>query len=192
MGITFIVSAYDRPQFLLCCISSLKCQSIRADKIIIADNFDWKDTVNRSLQLAMELEVEYENPKAIECYWSGEQIGLSQENADWLCFPSDDSYYVPLFSEIMLDYAEKRGLDFVYCDCLYDPRRTGKYDVMYVEPRVCSIDKTCLLVKRKVFTGFPGKPPRNESSAADGLLAESLVARGLRHGKAPGILVVHN
>jgi hypothetical protein len=107
---------------------------------------------------------------------------------DWLCFPSDDSYYVPRFSEIMLEAARAQNLDFVYCDMLYDWRPDDVYRIMNVEPRSCAIDKTCFLVKREIFKGFP----YHESGWNDGAFAEQLVAEGVRHGKAPGVLVVHN
>jgi hypothetical protein len=59
---------------------------------------------------------------------------------------------------------------------------------MNAQPRTCAIDKTNFLVKRTVFKGFPP----HESDWRDGALAEQLVAEGIRHGKAPGVLVVHN
>lgn len=110
---------------------------------------------------------------------------------NWLCFPSDDSLYVQGFSRIMLETAERTGADLVYCDCVY---KTGSeknnwppYSVLNVEPRMGKIDKTCFILRRELFKGFPPHP----KFWCDGALIEQLVLQGVRHAKAPGCLVVH-
>ena len=114
-------------------------------------------------------------------------------NSEWLTFPSDDGYHVPLFSKIVLQTAaEHPEWDFIYWDILYDPRRTGKYEVMSVHPANCHIDKTSFMIRTKLFCEIGGFPPSSDNGWRDAKLAEKLVAMGVKHGKAPGVLVCHN
>jgi len=103
----------------------------------------------------------------------------------------------------MLCEAERKGWELVYCDMLrnddsIDGRKiTGAQGDYYfkwdVAPHVGGIDKTGFLVRRDRFTGFPKKNTDVPGPcAADGELVAALVKCGVRHGKAAGILVVHN
>jgi glycosyltransferase involved in cell wall biosynthesis len=184
--ISFIVSAYDRSDCLRCCLASLALQT-KPYEILIACNSDTHEMYAAHLELAKYFEVML-FPTTGGCYDASNEIAEHYAEGDWLAFPSDDSYYVPRFSEIMLATAEAAGWDFVYCDMVYDRHPEGLYRVMNAQPRTCAIDKTNFLVKRAVFKGFPP----HESDWRDGALAEQLVAEGVRHGKAPGVLVVHN
>jgi hypothetical protein len=191
MSISFIVSAYDRPAHLRCCLASLSLQSGR-NQILVADN-SLEPCINDAHREAIQ-----EFYPAVwfgtgvmgakTCYQSANL--LAQKAAgEWLCFPSDDSYYVPTFATTMLRATEKHQWNLIYCDLLYDPRmfREGKYNILPAAPVLNQIDKTNFMIRREKFTGFPDGSP-----TADGLLIESLVKSGIRHGKAPGVLVVHN
>lgn len=93
----------------------------------------------------------------------------------------------------MVAEAKYRNYELVYCEMLYSPRWQGdRYSVLGVEPVLNRIDKTGFLVRKSVFPGFPDKPDRDVSCAADGLLIERLVKAGVRHGKVKDILAVHN
>ncbi len=194
--ISFIVSAAERPMMLACCLASLQVQK-RDDKlheIIVCDNSEHGDMKRLSHFFEVEYRHTYSNGMPF-CYYSPAQI---LAHGDWLCFPSDDSYYVPQFAEIMLKYAALNDWEFVYCDVLYDPRLafccTGvpdKYSVMETRPSGGGIDKTCFLVTRRAFDQVGGWPERADDWR-DGALAEALVTAGIRHGKAPGVMVVHN
>lgn len=92
----------------------------------------------------------------------------------------------------MLEAAERNNWDLVYCNMVYDARYNGShYSVVNVLPKVNCIDKTGFILKRSWFEGFPGKV-KSGPCKADGELIESLVARGIRHGKVPDVMVVHN
>ncbi len=186
--ISFIVSAYNHPEKLICCLASLAIQIPEPD-LWVADNSDTPEMVEAcesvcSVFGARRVQTHAETSL---CYISSEHVA-EMVSGEWLCFPSDDSYYVPGFSKLMLDAAEENGWDFVYCDALYDPRMGGEYSVMTTRPACCAIDKTTFILRRELFQGFPP----HESDWRDGALAESLVERGVKHGKPRGILVVHN
>jgi hypothetical protein len=158
-------------------------------EIIICDNSGTDDIRFESL-LTAEPVCRYVDTSGLlpqTCY-HGLEVG---PEGDWLCWPSDDSYYVPQFQAIMLDYACKNRLEFVYCNCLYDPRLKGEYAVQGTQPGFCGIDKTSFIVTRRAFEEVGGWP-QHKNDWRDGALAVALVKSGIKHGKAPGVLVVHN
>lgn len=192
--ISYIVSLYDRVQMLNTCLASLGAQEVESEIIVCCNHTD--DDVIRAAKMAcLYHDVHCELTGLIgarDCYESAEMINTKGE---WLCFPSDDAYYVPFFARYMLAAATENHWDFVYADMLYTSKWTvpaWSYSVMNVRPVKRHIDKTCFILKRELFNGFPGK--RNGApSEADGELAEQLVSSGVRHGKAAGgPLVVHN
>jgi len=100
---------------------------------------------------------------------------------------------MPFYSRIMTREAEKNGWDLIYCDCIYDPRMDHNYyKVFDVAPVAGRIDKVCVMVRRKVFRGFPCIDHPQFWTMADGLFVRQLVKEGIRHGKCPGPMAVHN
>lgn len=192
--ISYIVSAYDRPAFLTACLASLACQTEPSETIVCINS--QKHLVKAHVEICKHFRVRYEltGSRAPNGYFSSELV-LKKTSGEWFCFPSDDSLYVPCFSDLMIRAAREHKYDFVYCDMVYDPmrlvQRKGRYGVLRSQPKVGHIDKTNFIVKREWFTGWPGKRIEG-GSPSDGLLAEDLVRRGARHGKPEGILVVHN
>jgi hypothetical protein len=127
------------------------------------------------------------------CPYSAAEMAVYECSGDWLCFPSDDSYYLPRFAEIMLRAARENSWDFVYCAGVVYSKPKPEY-IPFVheqEPRLHCIDKTAFIVKRSWFEEFPGKVPHQPVSC-DGHLIEELRKRGIRYGAAKGVLVVHN
>jgi GT2 family glycosyltransferase len=192
--ISYIVSAFDRPKSLRCCLASLSVQTHQNFQVIITDNAEpgsfhqkWNEDIWREdIVLA-----DYINTALPGCYHSAELAAQSARGI-WLSFPSDDSYFVPHYAEFMLKAAREQSLDLVYAEQLYSPRWENEpYHLMGVKAQLNSIDKTGFFLKRSKFMGFPDKIA-NAPCAADGLLIDRLVASGIRHGYAPGILSVHN
>jgi hypothetical protein len=192
--ISYIVSAYNRPAYLQTCLSSLSCQTAAIDyEFIVTCNHTDEEIRMANFQVARRFDATVLftiDEGACDCYYAAD-IGATKARGDWLCFPSDDSYYVPLFLDRMSVWMA--DWDFIYCDMLYTSKWSDwKYSVMDVKPVKQHIDKTCFLVRRELFHGFPGKK-NGAPSEADGALAEDLVSRGVRHGKASGgALVIHN
>jgi hypothetical protein len=190
--ISYIVSVYDRPLFLTACLGSLGVQSFQTETIVCANHVDENMLMACGL-CCMDADVRIEHTGiagAKNCYESASMVAPNAK-ADWLCFPSDDSLYVCQFSGIMLETAAKTGADLVYCDCVYRQDETAgrwpAYKVLTTEPRMGKIDKTCFILRRELFNGFPPHP----KGWSDGALIEQLVRDGVRHAKAPGVLVVH-
>ena len=204
MRISYIVSAYNNPNYLPCLLHSLKVQTDQSFEVIVTDNSD--DPLQQQL---IEHEVNnfrflfgrpwYVRTIGPTCFHSAEE-GARFTLGEFLCFPSDDSYYVPTFGETMYKAAIETPADLVLCDMLYDPRSgQGRYAAVEQHPRRNWFDKTGFILRRSLFEGFPNKVDGYDANrtgavvdCADGMLAESLVARGVSYKELRDVLVVHN
>lgn len=194
-SISFIVSTFNRTRMLRLLIQALNLQTVKPHEIFVCDN---------SLDRVSNMDV-YNICKnnharhlktgkmgAANCYNSA-PFAVAKATGTWLCFPCDDDYYVPRFSELMLKGARENNWDFVYCDMIIDIHLNphgGEYQPFDVSPVVGRIGKCNMILKREHFRGFPDKD--GQGITCDGQLAEEIVARGIPHGKVPGILHVHN
>jgi glycosyltransferase involved in cell wall biosynthesis len=187
--ISFIVSAHDRPIALRLCLLSLILQKYTDWEMIVVDNAE-TDEIARQHEDAcsMDARIKYLRTGCTTCYESSE-IGAGIAKGDWLCFPSDDSYYLPEFAGKLISHAEANKLELVYCDLVM----AGEENciVLNCQPKCCHIDKTNFMLKRNRMIPFPGKVP-GERSCSDGLLIDELMGLGIRQGKVPQPLCVHN
>jgi hypothetical protein len=203
---SFIVSAFDRPLHLKGCLFSLAVQTEPDFEVIVTDNAplivggDWFDNEVAVRQMNDSRFI-YLHTGLGDCYQSGD-AGAEQAIGEYLCFPSDDSYYLPTFLADML----ATGADLILCDFINDIRvrpigtldcrihacnSVEGYTVVDARAELGLVDKTSFLVRRDVFSGFVGNIP-GELCCADGLTVESLVKRGLSVAKVAVPLVVHN
>lgn len=198
MKISFIVVACHRPDSLRTCLSSLVEQSFTDFEIVVVDNSTSAAVIEENIKhCTMDGRIRYVNTASkvpangnhAKCLYTATEIGVGESSGEWLCFPNDDSYYTPAFAERLMVHAAGEGLEFVYSDIVL-----GRHDRVYhglsCAPHNCAIDKTCFIVKREWFNGFPHKETMYD--LADGLLVDELVARGIKHGKVGQCLVVHN
>ncbi len=186
--ISFIVSVYDRTEMLGGCLETLAVQRIPKE-VLICDNGN-KEYPAFDSGLRLWNHWHSTGLRGAKSPYESANMVAPGANGEWLCFPSDDSLYVQGFSRIMLETAERAGADLVYCDCLYhrpDEPTWKPYTILETSPRMGRIDKTCFILRRELFNGFPPHP----QGWSDGALIEDLLKLGVRHTKAPGILVVH-
>src|SRR5690348_12921059 len=101
VDITYIVSAYDRPQSLKSCLASLNNQTNDDYQLIVTDNTTDECMSSIHEEICRNFNAFYLNTRQPTCYHSAE-IGAKFAWGTWLAFPSDDSYYVPTFAETML------------------------------------------------------------------------------------------
>jgi hypothetical protein len=201
-AITYIVSAFNRPLHLRGCLASLQVQTDPWLEVVVADNAPDLDMQGEHNAVVCEMRdkrfsrvntAAHSSGPQFDCYWSAEWIvdnGLV--HGEYIVLPSDDSYYVPVFQETMLAAARANDWALCYCDMLYDRRGHGRYHHKVVAPRVCEIDKTCFMLRRDCWIGFPTKPQTLKASSCDGEMIEELVRRGVRHGRVDEVLCVHN
>lgn len=196
--ISFIVSVYDRVEMLNACLATLAVQECPKE-IIVCCNHPDQDIVLACGIISDDYGAVFKNTGAMGAIgpYESAEIAALEAKGDWLCFPSDDSLYVQKFAEIMLAAAYRETAegvsshsDLVYCDCVYhrpDEPRWKPYTVLSTEPRMGKIDKTCFILRRKLFDGFPQHP----GGWSDGALIEQLVRDSVKHAKAPGVLCIH-
>lgn len=185
MKCSFIVSAYDRPDALACCLYSLKIQTERDFEVIVADNSG--DFANTAVVIQVnDRRFTHYRAGSRDCYESSNGAALLAQG-EYLCFPSDDGYYAPRFLELMLQHGD--GADLIYCNCAYDGH--GSECAFFdVTPTVGGIDKGGFLLRRQLFTEFAG--PVGLCRAADGQLVEQVVRAGATHQKVPIVGWAHN
>ncbi len=193
--LSFVVSTCDRPGMLPIVLHSLAVQTFPDFEVIVTDNSVQSQAANWLLVDSLDSRFRHANTASLDigqCYWTAEWAVKNEVKGDFVCFPSDDSYYVPVFAEVMLSAAERNRWDLVYCNMVYDGRYNGRhYSMVEVLPKINCIDKTGFILKRDWFDEFPGKVP-GERVPADGMMIESLVRKGISHGKVPDVLMVHN
>lgn len=192
--ISFIVSAYDRPAALKLCLLSLILQTERNWEAIVTDNYQGSTYNELNEGVVFELGDErirylHTGDTAPECYRAAE-IASIDARGDFLCFPSDDSYYAPYFAERLLALADHNGFELVFSDLvIVGPDNAIVLPCMAA---CCHIDKTNFLLKRSRFTEFPGKSlEQGGRSCSDGLLIDEVVRQGIGYGKVAQPLCVH-
>lgn len=200
MKVSFIIGCFDRPYRLRTCLASIADQTFTDWEAVVVDNCP--DPIMVQLHRSfcdMDSRIRYEyvgersfEPQiGIRSLYTASEIGVKMTTGEWLSFPNDDSYYAPWYLERMLKRAEEQRLDFVYCNLVHGRPDIAHY-ALDCHPHACAIDKTNFLMKR---SWFPERWPHQldgQYGVADGLLVNDLVARGIRHGKLPQLLVVHN
>lgn len=187
--ISYVVSFLERGAALDACLATLGTQAENTADIVVCCN-SVKDEIIADCKRICDrhgAHMEMTGLAGAKNGYESANMVAGTAKGDYLCFPSDDSLYVQGFSRTMLGV----DADLVYCDCVYrvgsEKSRWAPYSLLNTQPRMGRIDKTCFIVKRALFDGFPPHP-RNW---CDGALIDKLVARGVKHAKASGILAVH-
>lgn len=188
--VSFIVSSRGRPLELRSCLASLALQDPPFEVFVAAtsENPHTIENVRKVCDFMGMTLIETGEDNIFKATASV----IPKTTGEWLVFPNDDCYLVPAFNRYMLTAACANDWDLVYCDCLYDPRMFGHYDVFEVKPKACRIDKVCIMLRKAKFEAFPWLNHPTLWVMSDSLLAQSLVKNGIAHGKAPGVMAVHN
>lgn len=197
-AVTYIVSCFERPLYLTCCLASLRLQTDTDHEVFIADNAidpfvaNWhRATADRFGAIYVNTRSHQSSP-GWDSYWAAEWVVHNAARGEFVCMPSDDSYYVPCFQERMLTKARTENLELVYCNMLYG-RPGENYRLLDVQAKVCHIDKTGYFLRRDRWVDYPAKSTvPGAGSCSDGEQIEELKRQGVRHGKVEEYLAVHN
>lgn len=192
--ISYIVNAYNRPLHLPTVIGSLLVQTHQDFEILVIDNSPnaWENVQHEAVvKMDAHERIRYFNPRLISCYHACE-FGAEQSTGEYLCFPSDDGYYMPEFGAALLYACRNRPLDMAFCEVVHDRRCNGVYGIFNTAARCGQIDKGCFILHRSKFNGFPTKPCTDRPCPADGEMVDMLVRDGVVCGKVDEILAVHN
>ena len=212
--LSFIIAAHSRPNALRTCLSSIVQQTFGDWEALVCDNAEFMEYVLHHCVLCeIDKRIQYyptclNYDAKISQYHSSKWAAANVARGEWLCFPSDDSYYVFDFASKLLAAGETGlgcdiptggapgPLDLVGCDFVWG-RRDGNGGNVWTYcdfgPQVCHFDKTVFIVRREWFEriGWQGdiSIPNYPN---DGLMAEKMVAEGARVGRVVEQLCVHN
>src|SRR5258707_6354582 len=97
---------------------SLKLQKKARVEILVSNNANgWmREEIN---QICNRFQVEAIENDEPECY-SATNLLAKQARGRFLCFPSEEDYYTPVFAKKLLDHARRYKLHLVYFDCIYE------------------------------------------------------------------------
>ena len=191
IDISYIVTACQRPDFLACCLFSLRCQTHAQFEVIVTNNgqTDAHRQASRDvLQVLGDARFRLLEGSWRHCYYASEDAALLASGR-YLCFPSDDSYYVPFFAEKMLAAGSAARAQIVLCEQVYSRWEQPHYTILPVAAAVDHVDKTGFLINRTWFAGFPDK---EGGVTSDGQMIEDAVRRGAKVAKVDEVLCVHN
>jgi hypothetical protein len=193
--VTFVIGTRNRPTHLAGLLMALHVQKDqRWDAIIVVESDDLDELSGSRVPAAglsataPQGQVGYTmyQPSKHDWHQSVKNEVAAKAKGEFLCFPNDDSYYVPTFVGTMLQAADFHGWDLVYCDFLYD---LFGYVPHAVAPAVGHIDVGGFLVKKRTWQRHPWT---QRGQTGDGEWIAQLVAAGVPHGKAPGVLYVRS
>ena len=194
--ISYIVSTHNTLDRLPCCLRSLRAQTDQDFEVIIADNSEGRieQLLIHEIALSIFPKCRYFATQEPECFHSANKVA-PLAHGEFLAFPSDDSYYMPVFGEAMYAAAMYTPADFVMCHMVYDDRcGHGRYTAIPQKPERFWCDKTGFIIRKDKFPGFPNVKlsGSREAMSADGEMAELLVAQGVNWKVIPDVLVVHS
>lgn len=197
--ISYIIGAFNRPGRLRTFLACLVDQTHTSWEAVVTDNSDDPEAIllhEEYCKIDPRIRYEHTGERAwdaglgIRSLYTAAEIGISMTTAPYLNFPNDDDYFCPWFAERLMNKLHSDNLEFVYCDIVIGRPDIAHY-ALNVTPVGCSIDKCCFIFKREWMPPeWPGK--RVSYGVADGDLVNHLVNSGIRHGKLPQLLCVHN
>lgn len=200
--ISYIVSLYNRPEYLAVCLWALKSQSHEDFEVIVTDNTTdnriaakqrafiagLKDKRFRYVRTAGKIEVS-------DCYWSAE-YGMKLAKGKWLCFPCDDCYYPPEWGQRMLTAAVANNWDLVLCEHNItgpEPCGVNRYMAVNLGTPAFPGYKPSFLVKASKFPGWLNKPTIGACSGVDRTTLQAMVRDSdIRWGAVRDLFYFHN
>jgi hypothetical protein len=203
--ISYIVSAYNRPDLLPGLLWSLAAQSHKNFEVIVTDNakvlsvakqHDRAVNYIRSINPFFKERFHYKRTHGqidvSTCYHSAEWAIKHIACGLWYCFPCDDSYYAPEFGQRMLRAGYSNGWDFVVCkSVVVGPAASGGSGYRVWDMAIGRTVKTSFIVKASVFPGFT-LPVVESAAGCDYQFGHDLVHSGVPWGHVDEVMIVHN
>lgn len=177
--ISFICSAYNRPQHLKVLAHSLIVQTNPDWELLVMDESE--DKINDISHLDSRIKY-FPCEQFNDFGYSVKNLGIPHATGQFLAFPADDVYYAPLFVEIMSKKLEDN--DLVYCNWIFDKHG---YSLVKVAPVVGSIDVGGFVVRKEIM----GQGFEDKGEIGDGLQIQKLT-QSCRHDLVEQVLYVKN
>lgn len=200
--VSYIVSLYHRPDYLAVCLYCLRGQTHQDFEVIVTDNSEDPKFVreHRNIVTGMnEPRFRYVRTfgkiEVPDCYWSAE-YGMKLAKGKWLCFPCEDCYYPPEWTQRMLIAALQAGWDLVLCGhSISGPETCGidRYAALELGSLAFPGYKPSFLARGSRFRGWKNKPTVSACSGTDRTTLQQMVRDPeVRWGVARDLFYVHN
>ena len=200
--ISYIVSLYNRPELLPCCLWSLKAQTHQSFEVIVTDNTTDDKIAKKQERFVAGLKDKRfyyvrtsDKIKVSDCYWSAE-YGKAMAEGRWLAFPCEDCYYPPEFAQRMLGEAVRNNWNLVLCEnIICGPETCGSNSYMHMRVGTPLFPgyKPSFFVRREQFKEWINKPVVPACSGVDRTTLRYLTEReDVKWGAVRDLYYVHN
>lgn len=197
IDLTYIISAFARPDLLATCLHSIANQTHSSFEVIVTDNARDTTIIRQHLDAVTAMKDQrfiYLNTHKCagnDCYESAQWAIDNHAAGTWLTFPCDDCYYVPGFGQRMLAAAYKGNWDLVYCNEVISPAAGGGggYHEWDVQPNM--MPKPSFIIRASAFPGWCDRPKGDVPVSCDYVLGQTMAGKKTI-GKLAETLVVHN
>ena len=199
--VSVIIGSFNRPGRARTFLACLVDQDFTDWEAVLTDNSDdpeCRRKIEELCKIDPRIRYEWTHDRAftnfprvgIPSLYDAAEIGVNMTTGKYLWFPNDDTYACPWFLKRMIQTAEDDNLDLVICDFVQG-RQDMRYHFFESVPRGGMVDKTNFIMTRE---WFPEEWPEKITTygMADGVLINTLIARNIRWGKFPELLIVHN
>jgi len=196
------VVSYQRVAALTCLLNSLVLQTAQNfDVCITHDGFDpdtlhmvhtWAkhNQINTTLKFTSHRHRMWGHPMRAQV--------IEECAHEYILLTNDDNYYVPWFTQIMMNTMHTQQVDMVMCDMIHSHSNPGlrqqpPYNLFVTEPKCMNCDIGCFIIKSHLAqqVGFDNC----EISWADGLFMDKIMQLNdppIKWAKVPQVLFVHN
>lgn len=175
--ISFICSAYNRPNNLKLLAYSLICQTCADWELLVMDESE--ERINDITSLDKRIRF-FPCDRFNDWGYSVKNQGIGEARGEFLCFPADDAYYAPPFVTMMTSIL--RDNDIAYCNWIHDRH---EYQPVSVAPLVGLIDVGGFVIRKNKMTLF------DKHQLADGMLIQDLATK-CNHAGTKQYLYVKN
>jgi glycosyltransferase involved in cell wall biosynthesis len=120
--IEFIIPTWERPNNLRVILSSLIAQTNSNWKAHVIIDGMTNDYRNIKDTFQSEERIKFSHIEGPNKDWghTARNYGLDKAEEDWIVMTGDDNYYVPVFVEEFLSYANQFNCKFVYCNMVHN------------------------------------------------------------------------
>jgi glycosyltransferase involved in cell wall biosynthesis len=178
----------DRPNSLRVLIACLRVQTNPSWELLVLDQTERGDCLApvQEAEKLGERRVFWYHVKRYEDLGQTVKFEACRDLArgEYVCFPLDDAYYIPIFVEGMIHHSRLNNWDLILCNFLFDVFLYKPFDAA---PVIGRVDVGGFIVKKKcvIDDGWP-----NRVGNGDGLLVERL-AKKYPNGKVPEDTVLY-
>ena len=194
------VVTYQRVTALNSLLNSLDCQKSQNFDLCITHDGDHTPTLDMVSQWVQTTNIQtmLRFTSQRQGMWGHPMRSqmIQECDHDYIMLTNDDNYYMPPFTQIMMDNLTTQGADLVMCDMIHSHNLPGgrpqpPYNLFVTEPRLYHCDIGCFITRTTLAqqVGFTNC----DLSSADGIFVDRIMQQqSIKWVKVPQVLFVHN